>query len=204
MFDPTIQKELTSLQVLDYICGQSDRHIHNFFLDKAGGKQYKHVHGIDNDSSFSTGTKFDLDGGRSWMDLNKLRTVVRPNKNELVIPYMDKQLAINIVNLSPDMVRFALKDLLGDRYIEKTIIRLKNVQEAIQNEKDGFDSPRFKEDGEWNDKSASDMLHRSPYMKSILAGKDQFNEESNMQSTYFAELLLYAMGTDGGLSKFLD
>ena len=138
------------------------------------------------------------------MGESKMRAVIHPNKNELVIPYMDKQLAINIVNLSPDMVRFALKDLLHDRYIEKAIIRLQNVQEAIRNEEGGFDSPRFKKEGEWNDKTASDMLHRSPYMKSFLAGKDQFDEKSALESTYFAEMLLRAMGTDDGLTKFLD
>ena len=204
MFAPTVQKELTSLQVLDYICGQSDRHIHNFFMEKESGTQYAHIHGIDNDSSFSTGTKYDLDGGRTCMNLNKLRTVIRPDRNELVIPYMDKQLAKNIVNLSPDMVRFALKDLLGDRYIEQTIKRLQNVQEAIRNEKDGFDSERFRGEDEWNDETADKMLHSSPYTQSILTGKDMFNEESNMQSTYFAEMLLRAMGTDDGLTKFLD
>ena len=204
-FAPSVQKELTSLQVLDYICGQSDRHIHNFFMEKdESGKKYEHIHGIDNDASFSAGTKLEMYGNRFVMGESKMRAVIHPNKNELVIPYMDKQLAINIVNLSPDMVRFALKDLLHDRYIEKAIIRLQNVQEAIRNEEGGFDSPRFKKEGEWNDKTASDMLHRSPYMKSFLAGKDQFDEKSALESTYFAEMLLYAMGTDGNLSKFLD
>ena len=204
-FAPTIQKDLTSLQVLDYICGQSDRHMHNFFMEKdKSGKKYAHVHGIDNDASFSTGTKLDAYGSRFVLTRSKMRAVVHPDKNQLVIPYMDKQLAINIVNLSPDMVRFALKDLLHDRYVEKAIKRLQNVQEAIRNEEGGFDSPRFRAEGEWNDETADDMLQKSPYMKSFLAGKDQFDEKSAMESTYFAEMLLYAMGTDVGLTKFLD
>ena len=32
-FAPTTQKELTSLQVLDYICGHTDRHANNFFVE---------------------------------------------------------------------------------------------------------------------------------------------------------------------------
>ena len=58
-FAPTIQKELTSLQVLDYICGQTDRHVNNFFVEyDKDTKMFTHIHGIDNDMSFGTGVDY--------------------------------------------------------------------------------------------------------------------------------------------------
>lgn len=171
-------------------------------MEKDSSGMYAHIHGIDNDFSFSTGTKLEMDCGWYSAYGNKMRSVVRPDKNELVIPYMDKQLAISIKYFSSDMVRFALKDLLSEGYIKQTITRIENVKEAIENEKGGFDSPRFKKDSEWNDKTAINMLQKSSFTKSVIAGKKLFDEGFNMQSTYFTEMLLYSIGTDGEMTKF--
>ena len=53
------------------------------------------------------------------------RMVVDSNDN-ITIPHMDQQLADNILKLKEDELRFVLKDLLEDVFIDQTIARLRN------------------------------------------------------------------------------
>ncbi|MCQ2399201.1 MAG: hypothetical protein MJ072_01700, partial [Clostridia bacterium] len=54
--DIQIKKDLTNLQILDYICGNVDRHAGNMFYKFDNGNPSKliGIQGIDNDASFST------------------------------------------------------------------------------------------------------------------------------------------------------
>jgi len=204
-FAPAVQKQLTSLQVLDYICGQNDRHSNNFFLDKDKDGKLAKVTGIDNDQSFSTGIDFAKRIGDAGFNSDRMRPVVGKNK-ELVIPYMDKQLASNILNLKPDVVRFALQDLLAPKYVENTIERLKMVQEAIRNEPQ--DSPRFRNADEWNEETAHNMLQKTRIMKQYEMMKQkgiswtyasaQSKWDDYKESTYFGEFMANSMGFVSG------
>lgn len=201
-FAPSVQKELTSLQVLDYICGQGDRHHNNFFLEKDENGKYAHVHAIDNDLSFATGIDHAKEIMKMGVSRSHLRLVV-DEKGNLAMPYMDRQLAINLLYMTPDMVRLALMDLLGDKYIKNTVARLEKVQNAIR--KEGLDSPKFKKDSEWNEDTAREMLEQSSDWKKMkkmqetgktyksfeLAGMDVYRE-----SGYFGEMMMRAMSFD--------
>lgn len=205
VFAPSLQKELCSLQVLDYICGQNDRKRGNYFIEKDDIGRYAHVHGIDNDMSFGTGVDFakELDDLRDVGWAVKMRPVVGRN-GELTIPYMDKKLAQNIISLDPDIVRFVLKDLLAPQFIENTVLRLKMVQDAIKKEDKGFNSPRFKEDGEWGADTADDMLKRTGAWKIVMNGADKnAGMDTHGESTYFAELVMNTMGFNFNTRKFM-
>ena len=167
---PTLQKELSSLQVLDYICGQGDRHQDNFFTEEDSEKRYTHVHGIDNDNSFSTGVEAESIARREGGVLNQQRflRMVVDSKNNLTIPHMDKQLAQNILQIKDDELRFVLKDLLEEPFIDAALKRLYKLKTAIKNELDKGDASKvFMEENDWGNDSLEDFLNFSLRRKVI-------------------------------------
>lgn len=201
IFAPSLQKEMSSLQILDYICGQNDRNTGNYMIKKDEHGRYAHVVGIDNDKSFGTGIDHAELVERTGMigNMEKMRLVVDKNNN-LIIPYMDKQLAKNIVALSADEVRFALKDLLEPQYIENTVQRLQKVQAGIKNEKYGWDSACFREDSEWTEYTGERLRKKSSgaKMAKIAASTGKAPQFGGMkiygQSTYYGEFINNIVG----------
>ena len=201
IFAPSLQKEMSSLQILDYICGQNDRNTGNYMIKKDEHGRYAHVVGIDNDKSFGTGIDHAELVERTGMigNMEKMRLVVDKNNN-LIIPYMDKQLAKNIVALSADEVRFALKDLLEPQYIENTVQRLQKVQAGIKNEKYGWDSACFREDSEWTEYTGERLRKKSSgaKMAKIAASTGKNAQFGGMkiygQSTYYGEFINNIVG----------
>ena len=202
IFAPSLQKEMSSLQVLDYICGQNDRNTGNYMVQKDEQGRYAHVVGIDNDKSFGTGVdhaKFLEQTGALGED--KMRLVV-DTKDNLVIPYMDKKLAQNIVNLSSDEIRFALKDLLADQYIENTVQRFKKVKTAIEKEEHGWNSARFREDSEWTEYTGERLRKKTSDAKrtkhKAKNGKDPMWGGMKIygQSTYYGEFISGVVGLE--------
>ncbi len=152
------QRDLVSLQVLDVICGQMDRHAGNFFVSRNAEGELDKVQGIDNDAAF--GTNLYAASGKAG-EKNDRGIYSMPDENGetsgLLIPYMDKKLAETIRALDPDMLRFALKDLLKDEEIEAAVKRLELTKSAI--EKSGGE--RFLEDDQWNDETAQAMIDQA-------------------------------------------
>lgn len=162
----TVRKELASLQVLDYICGQGDRHTKNFFLEADSEGIYRHVHAIDNDMAFGTGVDFekylrDTDG----ITQNKLKMVV-DSQNKLTIPHMDKQLAMNIKNLSPDELRFVIEDIVEPKFIDAAIQRLNKLKEGIKKEEATPTGIFVENESDW-DKNHNDFIKNSKDQKSL-------------------------------------
>lgn len=201
IFAPSLQKEMSSLQILDYICGQNDRNTGNYMIKKDEYNRYAHVVGIDNDKSFGTGIDHAELVEKSGMigNMEQMRLVV-DTKNNLTIPYMDKQLAKNIVAVSADEVRFALRDLLEPQYIENTVQRLQKVQAGINNEEYGWDSPRFREDSEWTEYTGERLRKKSSGAKKakIAADTGKSPQFGGMkiygQSTYYGEFINKIVG----------
>ena len=160
---PSMQKELSSLQILDYLCAQGDRHTGNYFVTQGKDGRYAHIQGIDNDMSFSTGVDAERhlrSMGGGYANDNNMRMVIDSSDN-LTIPHMDKQLAKNILELKPDELRFALKDILEEVFVELTVVRLRKLQNGIRNEMSKKDSKLFLDEGEWNDRTLEDFIAAS-------------------------------------------
>lgn len=224
LFAPSIQKELSSLQVLDYICGQGDRNNKNYFMEfnEETGK-YDHIHGIDNDQAFSTGVDMEeliranpkSIGGMAGM---KTRNVVSSN-DDLEIPHMDKKLAQRILKVTDDEFRFALQGLIEPRFLELAVQRLKKVRNGIQKEMLKKDSDVFMEDGDWGAKTHRKFLDNSGGMKLFkdlrengIGDWSMFNQsryvsgdtntaataeqayEYRRKDSYYSELILRMMG----------
>ena len=178
---PSLQKELSSLQVLDYLCGQGDRHRRNYFVTQDGNGSYEHLQGIDNDMSFSTGVDNEKQlkkMGSTYGQMN-WRMVVDSNDN-ITIPHMDQQLADNILKLKEDELRFVLKDLLEDVFIDQTIARLRKLQNGIRKEQEKKDSNVFVKDGGWDKNTLDDFIKQSArhHLDKDLEGQDLFTRRN--------------------------
>lgn len=178
--DPNLQKEFSTIQVIDYICGQGDRHTSNYFLESKG-ERFTGVHGIDNDMAFSDGvdlqkTMMGNQGTFAGDNILKTRMVV-DSENNLVIPHMDYQLAMNILNIKPDEFRYVLKGLVEPEFIECAVLRLKKVQIGIEREMRKGKSDVFVKDGEWNEKTHNDFMNASRMKKLIQFRQKEAREK---------------------------
>ena len=125
-------RQLADIQVLDYICGNVDRHYGNLtFQVKEQGKIIG-IQGIDNDCSF--GRKLDM----------KERTKELPGINNM--NFISKSMADKITALDPSMLRFTLRGRgLNDEQIDYAAERLIDIQNAIKEGQKHYGDKRIKE-----------------------------------------------------------
>lgn len=139
------QKQLVSLQVLDFITGQIDRHANNYLIQEdANTGMLTGLTGIDNDFSFGNTTV----GERGIIGTNG-RSVVN-NDGKLSIPHMDKALAERVLALNKDQLTFLLADLLEPDAIQGACKRLDILQQAIRTEER---ADAFLTDTQWNEQT---------------------------------------------------
>lgn len=129
-------KQLMSLQVFDYICGQVDRHYNNFLMDveeKDGKVMINGITAIDHDLSFGklTSRQIEFEHPNEWP-----QTFIRPLQlgETPQLMALDKPFADRIIALEPTQVIYLLKPFLEDNEISATLNRLKTVQQFLQNE----------------------------------------------------------------------
>ncbi|MBQ7840693.1 MAG: hypothetical protein IJ390_09470 [Lachnospiraceae bacterium] len=180
----TVQKELSSLQVLDYICGQADRHGENYFLefDENSG-QYTHIKGIDNDMSFSTGVDLEEEWIKRGQTVGRMKVVVDSNDN-LIIPHMDSKLADNIVGVSDSDFVFAIKDLIEPRMVAFALKRFQKVKRAVVKEKSKENSKVFLNESEWGRVSHDDFM-KETYLFKESVNKLRADKKEGTDKGYF-------------------
>lgn len=126
---PQFMKSLISLQVLDNLAGQVDRHTSNVFVQVDDDNRLGKVQGIDNDYSFGMGTL-----NRGVSDINKIGSHGRSildHDGKLILPYMDHALAERITELSEADLRIIMADVLEPWAIDALCVRFNKVQAAI-------------------------------------------------------------------------
>lgn len=158
-FTAGFQRDMISLQVLDVLCGQSDRHMNNIFFRRDGNGTFFGLTGIDNDASFGLNT----DVVSTEFSLRSDLRVYDPGSGKMVLPYMDDALAQRISALDEAAVRYALQDLLQKAEVDAAIQRLNLMKAAIadarQEQADNPNAPRrFLQDDEWNEETAANMV----------------------------------------------
>lgn len=119
---PEVKRQLANLQILDYICGNVDRHGGNILYDiDAKTKKLVGVVGIDNDSAF----------GKKEPNVNG--AILRlPGINNLRV--IDEDMANTISNLSEGELKATLHGYgLDDAAIEAAWKRTTHLQKAIIN-----------------------------------------------------------------------
>lgn len=190
------QRDMCNLQVLDVICGQQDRHFNNLFVGVAGEKndeKLSGLQGIDNDGAFGLG-----DNSLKKRKQGHAATIYDKNGN-MSIPFMDKNLAQRIEKLDPEMIRFALKDLLTDDEINATIGRLDKTRKAI--EKQRMEDPsRLLEDDEWNDDTAQRLIDDSWekvgrfWLAKNREEATNIIDDTMLQQNYFGRYMINSVG----------
>lgn len=129
--DPALMSKLNSLQMIDFIAGQVDRHQGNYMIQVDGGGNVIGLTGIDNDMSFGTKDTDTLtqQGARQLPPLGM---------------YFDKNMANKIIALEPALVRIALSDLLTPAEVNATLERLQVLKQKLQE-----DVNKLLDPGQW-------------------------------------------------------
>lgn len=135
---PQFLKSLTSLQVLDNLMGQADRHTGNYMVERTADGKLGRVQGIDNDFAFGYGTQFGFGShSRSVFGGEKHGRINEENLSDahMGIPYMDKALADRILAVREPEVRMVLFDVLEPKAIDAFCGRLRVMQDAIRKDR---------------------------------------------------------------------
>ena len=163
-------KELHNLMVLDYICGQIDRHSGNYIVKTDENGKLISVVGIDNNLAFPADGDTELKSG----NVHELVT----KNGDLRISHMDAELGAAILAMRPELVRQVLCDLLTKDEINQTLYRLTKLQSAIKKELDKGNSSLFlSKDSEWLEK-ADDLKKLEGGRQSTYLG-NLFNDTSS-------------------------
>ena len=112
-------KQMADLQVLDYICGNVDRHQGNMFYKVDENGDVVGVQGIDNDSSF----------GRFANRGENVHALPSPQDMNVISASMAKK----VMGLTPAMLKYTLRGRgLSEEEMEFAAQRLTTLQQAIQ------------------------------------------------------------------------
>ena len=115
-------KDLADLQVLDYICGNIDRHGANMFYRFDRNGKFCGVQAIDNDTA--------LGGTAPSGEENIIRLVVPKN-----MKVMSESMYNKVVSLTPDELKFALRGYnLSEYELRCAAWRLNKLQEELKKE----------------------------------------------------------------------
>ncbi len=129
---PEAKAQTADLQVLDYICGNTDRHganmLYKFETDANGNKKLKKITGIDNDLSFGI-------WNGEYQDKGNFRVMQKPAGFGIMM----RSTAMKILALDREALEFMLADKLEKAEInaawERTQEMQKLINEAIQEER---------------------------------------------------------------------
>jgi len=146
--DADIQRGLADLEAVDYITGQIDRHCGNIFIDP----NTKKVTGIDNDLGFPEKSRQAMfaEGG----DFKGKAVTGMPRQ-------MHAATAEKIMATDPEQLRQMLQNMptpdgvgrMGQPAIDECVVRLQELQAAIQNP-----PPGFKVVSEFNDQTYEEAV----------------------------------------------
>ena len=140
-YSPEAFRQLINLQVLDLICGQVDRHQGNYLCTRDENYVVKSISGIDNDMAFGSLSYKDIKE-RGRLKLNRIRNVEL--NGEMSLPAMDRAFANRLLAIKPEMIHFALADLIEKKDRDALIGRLQGVQNVIRRQMKKEESGRKK------------------------------------------------------------
>ncbi len=120
-------RSIADLQVLDYICGNTDRHANNvaYQFDKNG--KFIGVQGFDNDCSF--GTYVPQEGDKYTCHLTTVENM------GVISASMYEQIS----KITPDMLKFSLRGFdLSEEELDAACTRMKQVRDAAEKNLDYY------------------------------------------------------------------
>ena len=126
MYSEDCLRDLCSLQVLDVLCFQTDRHAGNYTVEATMGDGkvvINKIKGIDNDMCFGS---VDY---KTLKKKNRMRLKsIEDGKGNMTMPAMDKNLAMKILSVTPEMLDYLMADILNKTDRDALKDRFKGVQ----------------------------------------------------------------------------
>ena len=184
---PEFMQSLISLQVLDNLAAQVDRHAENYFAEIKDGKLGR-VQGIDNDFSFTSNTLSWEEGGAGGRIGNHGKNILNQN-GDLAVPYMDKTLADRITALDESVLRDVMADVLEPWAIDALCIRFTKIKTAIQKDQEKNSGRYLERDEDWGRQEVFDTL-RSHIMERDRGQKVSGNYVANfLHSAQMTEMI---------------
>ena len=135
-------RDMNNMMILDYICGQKDRHCGNYFVKEDSRGNLVSVTGIDNNLAFGSNRQYDFSS-------TYLPVPVSEN-GDLLLKCMDKQMADMILGMRPGIFRMELSGILAREEIDAALERLEKLRTAISRELEkGNDGLFIEPHGNW-------------------------------------------------------
>ena len=119
--NPSFNRSMMSMEILDFLCAQGDRHGYNMFYqlsepDEHGKRNVIGLQGIDNDLAFG-----DCD-----------KDTARQGDLEQTVIFIDRDMAAKIRNLKHEDLDYALSDVLTEHQLKLTKDRLDQLQAHLE------------------------------------------------------------------------
>lgn len=130
--NPSFQKALSGLQVLDALCGQVDRHMGNMFYcvqNQDGREVLTGVQGIDNDLSF--GRECEMSENKKHCLDKKAKIQFKSKRGSAhEIAAIDKGVGANVMMLDRELLNYTFGDILDIQeidYLQKRVDKMKQI-----------------------------------------------------------------------------
>lgn len=138
---PEAWKKIEKLMILDTICGQTDRHNGNYFVQfrkgEDGNLEVLGVQGIDNDLAFANRAYSKTWEDRGMiLDNNRWYSAV-PGAGDGNSLFIDETTAGKIRSLTEEDIRYAVGDCLPEKDIQALWTRTQMVRDLMDPEKSG-------------------------------------------------------------------
>jgi len=161
--DPTLQRSLNVLQMLDYISLQMDRHTKNFYIATDAKGKVIGVKGIDLDISFGKSGE----GGK-----------VEPGmRGHFVgVPQLaDAKFRAKVLTITPDQISKCLTGLISPAEVSACLERFAYLQKVLRE----MDPKKIVQEGGWNDETAKEQIGQKNYIDKLNLGtvEDEYAEQ---------------------------
>lgn len=161
--DPTLQRSLNVLQMLDYISLQMDRHTKNLYIATDAKGKVIGVKGIDLDISFGKmGKEGKVDVGMTGHFVG--------------VPQLaDAKFRAKVLQVTPDEIKKCLDGLISPSEIAACLERFGYLQKLLRD----MDPKKIVQEGGWNAETAREQIGQKNYVDKLNLGtvEDEFGEQ---------------------------
>lgn len=181
-------RQISDLQVLDFLCGNIDRHRGNLLYQFDENHKLCGVQGIDNDCSFGILDPSPEQGVKEMTCLNGMNAISESTYNA-------------VMNLTPEALRFALRGFgLSEQELQAAGRRLETMQEKLREDTAAYD--KFDEQIKNNDVFMGEYAdcYKPEYKVQFIPGRIRKIKETNRGSEWskikYSQLATYRIVED--------
>ena len=121
VYTPDAVRQLVNLHLLDLICGQTDRHLNNYFVTTNRQGRIDSIQGIDNDVAFGELLGEDIKTSNGFL----------LGMSSMNLPVVDQEMYDTICSLTSEVIEVNFADLLSQKEIHALVDRIRSVREYL-------------------------------------------------------------------------